>query len=127
MIQKWFTSLFRDTGVSSMKTFSPNHLKLNTNRFLKLSLTTVALSMVLGSYTRANAEPAAKVEVISIPSQEAYYIEKKAPQTSSGHNSSSVDEKIVGTHTPTVRVSGSWQKTHNTVDSRNLSPAKSQN
>jgi hypothetical protein len=100
-----------------MNTFMPIHLKFNPYSFLKLSLITLTLLLLVGGYTRANAESAPKVEVISVPPQEAFYIEKKKPATSNSNNSSSVDEKISGTSAASTtlppRLSDTWKKEQN--------------
>jgi len=67
----------------------PTQFKFNTPGFLKLILTTLFVSLLLGGYTRANAEEAQQVEVMSVPPQEAFFIKEKTQTTFSqenGHN-----------------------------------------
>lgn len=59
----------------------PTQPKFNTPGFLKLTLTTLFLSLLLGGYTRANAGEAQQVEVMSVPPQEAFFIKEKTQTT----------------------------------------------
>lgn len=98
-----------------MNTFLPFHVKFDSRKLLRLSLITLTLSLVVGGYSQANAEPA-KVEVISVPPQEAFYVEKKTPATPSSYNSDSVEGKISETSTTLPRVSNTSKKEHNPVN-----------
>lgn len=89
----------------------PIQVKFNAVGFVKFSLVSLALSLSFGAYTQANAQsvPNGEVEVISIPPQEAYFIEK--PQaTSPVNNSDSHNRKTLGDTTTLAGVSNSRQK-----------------
>ncbi|KAF3887376.1 MULTISPECIES: hypothetical protein [Nostocales] len=62
-----------------MKNLLTQQPKFNTRNVVKLGLISLALSLSLGTYTRAYAE---EVEVLSIPPQEAFFIEDKTATTS---------------------------------------------
>ncbi|MBW4634509.1 MAG: hypothetical protein KME30_22145 [Iphinoe sp. HA4291-MV1] len=89
-----------------MNKFLPIQFKFNTRDLLKLGLLSLALSLSLGAYTQANAQSVSKeeVKVISVPPQEAYYIEK-TQATSVGNNSGSQDRKTLDNGTQLPRVS----------------------
>ncbi|MGH7998095.1 MAG: hypothetical protein ACREPR_01330 [Brasilonema sp.] len=89
-----------------MNKFLPIQFKFNTRSLLKFGLLSLALLLSLGAYTQANAQsvPKEKVEVISVPPQEAYFIEKT--QTTSPNNKpASNDGKTSGNNTTLPRVS----------------------
>ncbi|KAB8315072.1 hypothetical protein SD81_034335 [Tolypothrix campylonemoides VB511288] len=89
----------------------PLQVKFNAVGFVKFSLVSLALSLSFGAYQEANAQSAPKgeVEVISVPPQEAYFIEK--PQaTSPVNNSDSHNRKTFGDTTNLARVSNSKHK-----------------
>ncbi|GAA6618857.1 hypothetical protein [Scytonema sp. NUACC26] len=79
-----------------MNKFLQIQLKLNTFNFLKLSLLTLAILLSFGAYNRANAESESEVEVISVPPQEAYYIEDKNRSSLSSDRSKLENEKTSG-------------------------------
>lgn len=56
--------------------------KFNIYGLIKLSLLTLSVSLLLGSYARANAQSPQQDEVLSIPPREAYYIEEHTQATS---------------------------------------------
>lgn len=64
-----------------MNKYLPIQFKFNANSFLKLSLLTLSVSLLMGSYTRANAQ-SVQDEVLSIPPREAYYVEDNTQATS---------------------------------------------
>lgn len=82
--------------------------KFNTRSLLKCGLLSLALLLPLGTYTQANANPIPKeqVEVISVPPQEAYFVEKKQP-TSSSSQTDSQDGNTSGNGTKLPGVSNS--------------------
>ena len=84
----------------------PTQLKFNTPGFLKLILTTLFVSLLLGGYTRANAEEAQRVEVMSVPPQEAFFIK----------------EKTQTTQTTLPPASNSQEHEHNLAPTRNSAP-----
>lgn len=94
-----------------MNNFLPIQVKFNTLGFVKFSLVSLALSLSLGAYTQANAQsvPKEEVEVISVPPQEAYFIEK-TETTSPVNNSDSHNGKTLGDSRTLARVSNSRQK-----------------
>ncbi|MBP5972444.1 hypothetical protein HW132_06785 [Brasilonema sp. CT11] len=83
-----------------MNDFLAIQFKFNTRSLLKFGLLSLALLLPVGTYTQANANsvPKEKVEVISIPREEAYFIEKKQP-TSSGSQTDSQDGNNSGNGT----------------------------
>ncbi|BAY47202.1 hypothetical protein SAMD00079811_48190 [Scytonema sp. HK-05] len=89
----------------------PLQVKFNALSFVKFSLVSLALSLSFGAYTQANAQsvPKGEVEVISVPPQEAYFIEKPQ-ETSPVNNSDSHNGKTFGDTTTLARVSNSTQK-----------------
>ncbi len=99
-----------------MNTLMPIHSKFNLYSCVKLSLITLVLSLLTGGYTRANAESAPKVEVISVPPQEAFYVEQKTPVASSGYKSSSVDSKISNTRTALPGVANNCKNEQNHIN-----------
>jgi hypothetical protein len=87
--------------------------KLNTYSLLKLSFITLALSLLLGGYTRANAQSAPKDEVLSIPPQEAFFIKEKTQTPSQ-----SPDKNTLINSTVLTRAS------NNLKNGQNLAPVK---
>lgn len=73
-----------------MNNFQPIQFKFNTHSLLKFGLLSLALLLPLGTYTQANANPVPKeqVEVISVPPQEAYFVEKKQATSPSSQTGS---------------------------------------
>lgn len=69
-----------------MSQFQPQQSKFNTRSFVKLGLISLALSLSLGTSTRASAE---QVEIISVPPQEAFFVEDKTAATSGKDDSGS--------------------------------------
>jgi hypothetical protein len=94
-----------------MNKFVPIQVKFNAVGFVKFSLVSLALSLSFGAYTQANAQsvPKGEVEVISVPPQEAYFIEKPQ-ETSPVNNSDSPNGKTFADTTTLARVSNSTQK-----------------
>ncbi len=102
----------------------PIQVKFNAVGFVKFTLVSLALSLSFGAYTQANAQsvPKGEVEVISIPPQEAYFIEK--PQaTSPVNNSDSHNRKTFGDTTTLARVSNTRQKVHGVTNIGNSVPS----
>ncbi|KAB8332426.1 hypothetical protein SD80_017630 [Scytonema tolypothrichoides VB-61278] len=91
-----------------MNNFLAIQFKFNTHSLLKFGLLSLALLLPLGTYTQANANPVPneQVEVISVPPQEAYFIEKKQA-TSSGSQTGSQDGKTSGNGTTLPHVPNS--------------------
>jgi hypothetical protein len=94
-----------------MNYFLPIQVKFNALGFVKFGLVSLALSLSLGAYTQANAQsvPNEEVEVISVPPQEAYFIEK-TQATSPVNNSAPQNRKTLGDSTTLAGVSNGRQK-----------------
>ncbi|GAA6616257.1 hypothetical protein [Scytonema sp. NUACC26] len=69
-----------------MKNLLAQQTKFTTRSFVKLGLISLALSLSLGTYTQARAD---EVEVLSVPSQEAFFIEEKTATTPGQDNTAS--------------------------------------
>ncbi|GAB1541365.1 hypothetical protein NUACC21_40360 [Scytonema sp. NUACC21] len=69
-----------------MSQFLPQQSKFSTRSFVKLGLISLALSLSLGTHSRAHAE---QVEIISVPPQEAFFVEDKTAATSDKDDSGS--------------------------------------
>ncbi|MUG95235.1 hypothetical protein F7734_23885 [Scytonema sp. UIC 10036] len=69
-----------------MKNLLAQQTKFNTRNIVKLGLISLALSLSLGTNTQARA---GEVEVLSIPPQEAFFIEEKTATTSGNDNTAS--------------------------------------
>ncbi|KYC36445.1 hypothetical protein WA1_42840 [Scytonema hofmannii PCC 7110] len=103
-------------------------LKLNTFGFLKFSLITLAILLSFGAYSRANAESeSAEVEVISVPSQEAYYIDDKTQNNPSGDRSNLKNKNTSGNgnlYVPEILENNQNANTANSAPSTLNSPDK---
>lgn len=64
-----------------MNQFLQFPLKISAVNFLKLTSIAIAILLSYGVCSRANAESKSEIEVISVPQQEAYYIEDKNQST----------------------------------------------
>ncbi|GAA6620137.1 hypothetical protein [Scytonema sp. NUACC26] len=85
-----------------MNKFLPIQLRFKTYILLSL-ITLTLLPLFLGAYTQAKAQSTTEeVEVLSIPPQEAYYIEDKTQESfSSDEPSSYPEEELDDSNTPT--------------------------
>lgn len=106
-----------------MNKFVPLQVKFNALGFVKFSLVSLALSLSFGAYTQVNAQsvPKGELEVISVPPQEAYFIQK-TQATSPVNNSDSHNGKTFGDSTTLARVSNSREKVQGTKNSVNSVP-----
>ncbi len=102
-----------------MNEFLPIQFKFNISGFLKLSLLTPFMSLLLGGYTQANAQSAPKGEVISIPPQEAYFIQKRTHATSGSYDSGSQHRNTSGNRTALPRVTNNWKNDQNLAKKAN--------
>src|SRR5579859_5979767 len=102
-----------------MQKFLPTQFKFNTTGFLKLSLLTLFVSLLLGGYGQANAESAPKDEVISIPPQEAYFIQEKTHTTSGSYDSRSQHSNTLGNSAALPSVSNNWKNEQNLAKKAN--------
>lgn len=85
-----------------MNKYLPIQFKSNIYSLIKLSLLTIFVSLLLGSHARANAESTQKDEVLSIPPQDAYFVEDKTQATHERNN--------LGNNTTLPLVSNSMKK-----------------
>jgi hypothetical protein len=69
-----------------MKNLQAQQTKFNTCNLVKLGLISLALSLSLGTNTQARA---GEVEVLSVPPQEAFFIEEKTATTPGKDNTAS--------------------------------------
>jgi len=102
-----------------MKKFLPIQFKFNTSGFLKLSLLTLFVSLLLGGYSQANAQSAPKDEVISVPPQEAFFIQEKTHTTSGGDDSRSQHSNTLGNSAALPHMSNNWKNDQNLVKKAN--------
>ena len=102
-----------------MNKFLPIQFKFNISGLLKLSLLTLFISPLLGVYTQANAEPAPKDEVISVPPQEAFFIQKRTRARSGGYDSDSQHRNTSGNRNTLPRVSNNWKNEQNLAKKAN--------
>jgi hypothetical protein len=79
-----------------MNQFLQFPLKISAFNFLKLSSIVLAILLSYGVYSRANAESKSEVEVLSVPPQEAYYVEDKNQSNSSSDRSNLQNEQNSG-------------------------------
>jgi hypothetical protein len=84
-----------------MKKFLPIQLRFKAHILLSL-ITLALLPLFFGAYTQANAQSVTEeVEILSIPPQEAYYIEDKTHETfRSDEPSSHLEENLNDNNTP---------------------------
>ncbi|MBO3459267.1 hypothetical protein G7B40_007115 [Aetokthonos hydrillicola Thurmond2011] len=92
-----------------------DQFKFNTSSVLKLTLVTLALSLLVGGYAKANAEPAQKDEVLSVPPQEAFYIQEKTQPVSQTSDKNTLTNRAVITRASNNLKNGNGQ---------NLAPVK---
>ncbi|ARV57797.1 hypothetical protein BZZ01_03365 [Nostocales cyanobacterium HT-58-2] len=94
--------------------------KFDTRSLLKFGLLTLAVSFSLGAYTQANAQsaPQQEVEVISVPPQEAYYVEK-TQAASPSNNTTSQNGKTLGHSTAWPRISNRSENLHSSKKTAN--------
>lgn len=90
-----------------------NQLKFKTSSLLKVSFVTLTLTMLLGGYARANAESTQKDEVLSIPPQEAFYIQDKTQPASQASDKNTLTSRAVLT-----------RASNNLKNGQNLAPVK---
>ncbi|GAB1541371.1 hypothetical protein NUACC21_40420 [Scytonema sp. NUACC21] len=107
-----------------MNKFIQIQLKLNSFGFLKLTLITLAMLLSFGAYTRANAESATEMEVLSVPAQEAFFIEDKTQGTFND------DSKLQNKKTPgnsNLSVPDTWENTQESENIANFVPGSLDN
>ncbi|MEC4816198.1 MAG: hypothetical protein SAK29_23460 [Scytonema sp. PMC 1069.18] len=61
-----------------MNQFLPAQFQLNNRSFIKIGVTSLALSLSVGAGNSAYAQPVPQIEVLSVPPQEAFLMEDKA-------------------------------------------------
>lgn len=108
-----------------MNKFIQIQLKLNSFGFLKLTLITLAMLLSFGAYTRANAESATEMEVITVPPQEAFFIEDKTQGTSSNDDSKLQNKKTPGNSN--LSVPDTWENTQDSANVANFVPGSLDN
>ncbi|MEC4818023.1 MAG: hypothetical protein SAK29_32850 [Scytonema sp. PMC 1069.18] len=97
----------------------PIQQKSNSYSFVKWSSVAVALLLSMGTLTRVNAQAVPEAEVISIPPQEAFFIEDKTQNAPSSDNSDMEDEKTVDESDRKQVVSTRLERGRNLADVNN--------